>query len=1081
MRLLTPLCLFFGCALMVSVAGCQPDATSPVAEVVPDSVDFNFHVKPILSDRCFKCHGPDEQSREAGLRLDTPAGAFAALEGDATRFAIVPGDPELSEVIARINHPDPEERMPHPDSKLFLSDTEKQIIERWIAQGAEWKTHWSFIPPEKAALPAVVNADWPQHPLDHFVLARLERDGLSPAPEESREKWLRRVSLDLTGLPPTLEGLDAFLADNTPEAYEKVVDALLASPAYGERMATVWLDAARYADSHGYQDDRPRTMWPWRDWVIEAFNSNLPYDQFLTWQLAGDLLPDATYEQKLATGFNRNHGITQEGGVVNEEYVTEYVADRTNTMATAMLGLTVECARCHDHKYDPISQNEYFQMFSFFNGIDERGQINYFDLAPKPHMLMEDVQLEEEIEALAQETADATTTYDALRAVPPDNAFQTWLDTEWPTFDLGREVAVGLVSHYPFDTLVAGETPDNVTAARMGKINTRLLNVLADPELTNGRLGQSIQFDGENYINLGDVGDFDHADRFSLGAWIQYPAPFEKEATVLVKRNEEQKRGGYQLSLTSAGTLKASLIHNQGGERIEVVSTAIVPMQAWAHVFLTYDGSGQAKGVNLFVDGVLAPVTVLQDSLARRSMLNGNDLLAGNWTTRNTPHGGLQGFANGLIDDVRVYNRTLSDLEVQVLAGRDVRAQLASQTGSANQGDAARLLYAFYTAQQPAIVAARQRLDSLRAIHLELPYVMVMEEMASPRATHVLARGAYDAKEEEVAAGTPKAVLAFSSDLPPNRLGLAQWITDDANPLTARVAVNRFWMLLFGRGVVATPEDFGSQGALPSHPAMLDWLAVDFRENGWDTRRLMKHMVLSATYRQAARITEEGYQSDPDNVLLARGPAQRFSAEMIRDNALHVSGLLEEKVGGHWVKPYQPPGVWKELANQIGENKYRPSKGVDLYRRSLYSYWKRTIPPPAMLTFDAAERTVCIVKRQTTSTPLQSLVLLNDPQIIEASRQLAEQAMLAEADADLQLQRVFRLITSRLPDRTEKRLMRSLYQEENNRFTTDEESAAALLSVGESPINHELDQAALAALTIVANTLLNMDEAKMRS
>ncbi len=1081
MRLSLFFYLVFGCLCLVFAVGCQPAAETPLAAVVPDTVDYNFHVKPILSDRCFKCHGPDEQSRDAGLRLDTPEGAFAALADDSTRYAIVPGRPELSEVIARINHPDPEERMPHPDSKLYLSDTEKQIIERWIAQGAEWKTHWSFIVPEKAPLPAVAKEDWPRHPLDHFVLARLEQEGLTPAREESREKWLRRVTLDLTGLPPTLDALDAFLDDYSPEAYEKVVDGLLASPAYGERMATVWLDAARYADSHGYQDDRPRTMWPWRDWVINAFNENLPYDAFLTWQLAGDLMPDATYEQKLATGFNRNHGITQEGGVVNEEYITEYVADRANTMATAMLGLTLECARCHDHKYDPISQQEYFEMFSFFNGIDERGQINYFDLAPKPHMLMQDAAYEAEIAAHTAQTETAAAAYAALVERQPDNHFATWLDTTWPTFDLGPEVVAGLVSHYPFDTLVAGATPDKHVAGRSGKINTRLLNVLADPELVEGRLGQSIRFDGENYVNLGDVGDFEHADRFSLGAWVQYPASFEKEATVLVKRNEEQKRGGYQLSITPAGNLKVSLIHNQGDERIEVVADGAVPTGMWSHLFFTYDGSGKAAGLRLFVDGEHQQVTVLRDSLARRSLLNGNDLLAGNWTTRNTPHGGLQGFVDGQIDDVRVYNRTLADVEVLVLAGRDVRAQLAAHTGAANEEAAAALLHPFYTARQPDVIAARHTLDSLRAIQKELPYVMVMEEMAEPRTTHILERGAYDAKGDVVGAGTPVAVLAFSPDLPQNRLGLAQWVTDTENPLTARVAVNRFWMLLFGRGIVATPEDFGSQGALPSHPAMLDWLAVDFMENGWDTKKLMKDIVLSATYRQQASLTPALQQRDPANVLLARGPAQRFSAEMVRDNALYVSGLLEEKVGGHWVKPYQPPGVWKELANQIGENKYRPSKGADLYRRSLYSYWKRTIPPPAMLTFDAAERTVCVVKRQTTSTPLQSLVLLNDPQIIEASRMLAEQAMLAVSDTDEQLERIFRQATSRLPDRTEKRLMNSLYQEEYNRFTTDTEGTAALLGVGERPVNVQLDQPALAALTVVASTLLNMDEAKMRS
>lgn len=1054
--------------IYILAPGCTtPDPQQPT---IPEVVDFNFHVKPILSDRCFKCHGPDEQTREAGLRLDTPEGAFAALKEDSTRFAIVPGQPELSEVIVRINHPDPEERMPHPDSKLYLSDAEKQVIEKWIVQGAEWKTHWSFIPPAKAPLPEVKQAAWPTAEMDNFVLARLEAEGLSPAPAASKEKWLRRVSLDLTGLPPTLDALDTFIDDTSEEAFEKQVDQLLASPAFGERMATVWLDAARYADSHGYQDDRPRTMWPWRDWVVKAFNDNMPYNQFLTWQLAGDLLPDATYEQKLATGFNRNHGITQEGGVVNEEYVTEYVADRTNTMATSMLGLTLECARCHDHKYDPISQKEYYQMFSFFNGIDERGQINYFDLSPQPNMLMQDAAFEQEIASLEAKREAAEESMMALLTAEPGEEYETWLRENWQGENLTLALEQGLISNYTFDVLEEGLTADNESDQRMGRINTRLLGVLADPEPVEGRLGRAIKFDGENYINLGDIGDFDHANRFSIGAWIQHPGSFEKNAVVLVKRNEEQKRGGYQLALTTDGRLKVELIHNQGSERIEVVSAKRVPANAWSHVFFTYDGSGKAAGVGVYIDGIGQAVSIERDSLARRSLLNGNDFLAGNWTTRNTGHGSLQGFAGGTIDDVRIYDRALTSAEVMVLAGLD-------PTSSADPA----IPLSYFQSRQPEIVSAQKKLDSLRAIQYELPYVMVMEEMEEPRKTHVLARGAYDAHGEEVGAGTPEAVLAFSEDLPQNRLGLAQWLIDEKNPLTARVAVNRFWHLLFGRGLVATPEDFGSQGALPSHPALLDWLAVSFQESGWDIKAMMKTIVLSSTYRQASQITRDLQSKDPANILLARGPAQRFSAEMVRDNALQISGLINTKVGGPWVKPYQPPGVWKELANQIGENKYRPSTGADLYRRSLYSYWKRTIPPPAMLTFDAAERTVCVVKRQSTSTPLQALVLLNDPQMIEASRMLAQQLMQDISEVDMQLETAFRLATSRLPDRTERRLLTDLYQEELSRLVDNVENAEALLNVGPAPRNQSLEAAPLAALTIVVNTILNMDEAKMRS
>ena len=1059
---------------------CNAPRQGPDAAPLPEVVDFNFHVKPILSDRCFKCHGPDANTREANLRLDTPEGAFAHLEDDTSRFSIVPGNAEESEVYVRITHPDPEERMPHPDSKLTVSDREKELIKRWIEQGAEWKTHWSFTPPSLPDLPAVKDDNWPRQPFDYFVLAKLEQEGLKPSPEETRAKWLRRVSFDLTGLPPTLEELDAFTADETEDAYEKVVDRLIASRAYGERMASVWLDAARYADSHGYQDDRPRTMWPWRDWVIDAYNENLSYDQFITWQLAGDLLPDASYEQKLATAFNRNHAITQEGGVVNEEYVTEYVADRTNTMATSVLGLTLECARCHDHKYDPISQKEYFEMFAFFNGIDERGQINYFDLAPKPNILVEDAELEAEIEALRRKREAAEATLAGLSI--PDTNFESWLNSSFVSLDLEASISEGLVSYYPLDELDESRTPDDVNPEKPGVINTRLINVLAAPEVDAGYEGNAFTFDGENYLNIGDIGDFDHADRFSMGGWVFSEERREKEASIIVKRNEEQKRGGYELVLTEENRLKAGLIHNQGSEQILVETREPVPAGTWSHVFFTYDGSAAASGVTLYVDGEEQAITVERDSLARRSILNGNDVLVGNWTTRNTGNGSRFGFEDGAVDEVRIYSRELAPIEVAVLAGKDPKQAYAALPDDRKRLFASEQILPFYLNRvAPSFVSARSRLDSLRSIQLEIPYVMIMEEMDEPRPTHVLARGAYDAPEEEVQPATPEHILSFPEDLPRNRLGLAQWVLHEDNPLTARVAVNRMWQMLFGRGIVATPEDFGSQGVLPTHPEMLDWLAVTFRQSGWDIKKTLKDIVLSSTYRQTAQSSPEMRQRDPQNELLARGPAQRFASEMVRDNALLVSGLLKHKEGGQWVKPYQPPGVWKELANQIGENKYRQSQGDDLYRRSIYSYWKRTIPPPAMLTFDAAERTVCVVKRPSTSTPLQALILLNDPQMIEASRMLAERVMNEENEAEAQLQLAFRLITSRLPDRDELRMLIQLFGDEFSRFEDDPNSAVELLSIGEMPVSDQVDKAKLAGLTVVINTMFNMDEAKMRS
>jgi len=880
------------------------------------------------------------------------------------------------------------------------------------------------------------------------------------------------VSFDVTGLPPSLAEIDAFLADDAPDAYERVVDRLLNSPAYGERMASVWLDAARYADSHGYQDDRPRTMWPWRDWVVRAFNTNLPYDDFITHQLAGDLLPNAGYEERLATGFNRNHGITQEGGVVNEEYITEYVADRTHTVATTFLGITADCARCHDHKYDPISQQDYYSLFAFFNTIDERGQINYFDLAPAPNMRVEDPV----IQALADSVRARIGRLEALvatREAAPTPAFAGWEQRGFAEADLMRGLDAGLVVHLPLDELTHEATP--ALQGNPGYINTRLINVLAPPEVVDGYAGRAFAFDGHNYLDIGDAADFEHASAFSLGAWIRHEGARDRDAALIVKRNEEQKRGGYQLTLTKDRRLRASLIHDAGGEEVQVVTIAPIPEGAWTHVFATYDGSGRAAGVALYIDGEAQTVKVESDNLERLSILNGNEVLIGNWNTRDTPNGAIEGFHGGAIDEVRIYGRMLSPLEVAQLAGGRPLARVSEATPPAGfRND----LYTHYLLHEDAEYLGWQVvLDSLRRIPIEIPLVMVMEEMAEPRPTHILARGAYDAPTTRVEPGTPAAILPFPDDYPRNRHGLARWMTHPEHPLTSRVLVNRVWGLLFGRGIVATQEDFGSQGALPSHPELLDALSVWVQESGWDIKALIRKIALSATYRQEARISPEKLARDPQNILLARGPSQRLTAEMVRDNALAISGLLNPEIGGWWVKPYQPGEIWKEMANQIGENKYRPSTGDDLYRRSVYSYWKRTIPPPAMLTFDAAERAVCVVKRQSTSTPLQSLVLLNDPQYIEASRVLATRLLRGD-DA---IATAFRMATSREPDNRERAILSQLFEEERARFAAAPAEAEALLGVGAYGVDPAADPIDLAAMTVVVSTILNMDEAKMRS
>lgn len=1061
--------------LLVCCQSVRPDEQRELPKVV----DFNFHIKPILSDRCFKCHGPDEKARKADFRLDIQESAFAILDSATNRFAIVPGSSKKSHLVQRISSEDPDFMMPPPESNLHLSSYEIALLEQWIEQGAQWKPHWSFIAPKKAALPEVQNEEWTRNEIDYFVLDRLENSDLNPEAKASKEKLLRRVSFDLTGLPPTTEEIENFMADDSRSSYEKQVDRLLATPAYGERMASIWLEAARYADSHGYQDDRPRSIWPWRDWVIRAFNQNLSFDNFITWQLAGDLLPNPTYDQKLATAFNRNHAITQEGGVINEEYVTEYVADRTNTVSTAFMGLTMQCARCHDHKYDPISQKEYYQMFAFFNGVDERGQINYFDQAPAPNMRMEDSAIEATILFL-----DSLRNNKESELLKSQNQFrknfQKWIQEDFQSTDIDQQLSVGLLAHFKLDEFNNLTTPNEKTDGHPGQANVKIISELSEPGMISGWNGSAMKFDGKNYLSLGDVGDFEESNRFSLGGWVRPSNYPNKLAGLFVRRNGEQRRGGYELVMDSKGRLQASLVHNKSEERIVVRTYSALPIHRWTHVFMTYNGSGKAAGIDVFINGVSQKLKVVIDTLNRNSILNGNDFLVGNWTPRRSNSQIYQGFSGGGIDEVRIYNRELSKLEVRALSGR---LQGGMSNALLNSPSASQQVYQYYLNNVDADYRAQhQELDSLRSIYLEVPHVMIMQEMDTPRVTHVLDRGVYDAPTDEVAAGTPESILPLPAEYPANRLGLAKWLTHPNHPLTSRVAVNRFWQMMFGRGLVNTPEDFGNQGDLPSHPELLDWLAVSFMKNGWDVKAIIKLIALSSTYQQSSIIADEKYSLDPENILLSRGPNYRLNAEMVRDQALVASGLFNDSIGGKWVKPYQPPGIWKELANQIGENKYRPDSGPDLYRRSLYSYWKRTIPPPVMLTFDASERAVCVLKRQSTSTPLQALILLNDPQFIEASRVLAQSVISNHPEEkSAWIGEVFQRLTSRYPTKDELDNLGSLFEQERSKYKEQPKSAIELLSVGTAAIPMGIDSTDLAALTVVANIILNLDEAKMKS
>ncbi|WP_420321327.1 PSD1 and planctomycete cytochrome C domain-containing protein [Flagellimonas sp.] len=735
---------------------------------LPESVDFSLHVKPILSDRCFKCHGPDKNAIEGDLSLHKAEDAYAAIGENKDRYAIVPGDLEKSELVKRIFHNDPNLVMPPPESNLALSEYEKELLKKWVAQGAEYKEHWAFVAPEQQKVPETKDDSWSQNEIDKFILKKMGEKAFEPSEKAAKEQLIRRAFFSIAGLPPSVSQVNAFLKDESPNAYEKIIDSLLNTKAYAENMAAEWMEVARYADTHGYQDDFERIMWPWRDWVIHAFNKNMPYDEFVTYQLAGDMLPNPTKESVLATGFNRNHKITAEGGVIPEEYRIEYVEDRTNTFGTAFLGMTLECARCHDHKYDPVNQKEHFQLFGFFNNLDEDGLMNGAQAIPKPYM------------AISKEDAD------------------------------------------------------------------------------------------------------------------------------------------------------------------------------------------------------------------------------------------------GVLDFVNMTHATKPKIEV-----------------------------------------------------------MVMEDMQEPRATYVLNRGVYDQPTEQVFPGTPDAILPFPEEFPRNRLGLSQWLFHEKNPLTARVAVNRIWQRMFGKGLVESSYDFGNQGALPSHPELLDYLAIKFRTEGWDIKQMIKYMAMSATYQQSTKISDEMNEKDPENTYLARAPRLRLSAEMIRDQALKISGLLHTEVGGPSVKPYQPEGIWEETTGGGGGSTatYVLSSGKDLYRKSLYTFWKRTVPPPSMMTFDASSRDLCTVKRQETNTPLQALVLLNDPQLIEAARVLASKTMKNEnEDVKGQISYIFQSATSRMPKEDELAILQEQYNASLEKIKLGEVAPDEYLTIGELGVTDELPADKLTALALTAQTILNLDE-----
>lgn len=1145
-RFQTSLLLASGGLLITSVwlTACQHSVDKP-ADIIaaeahlPEKVDYNLHIKPILSDRCFACHGPDKAKQQAGLRLDMSEGAYEALTKSG-HTAIVPGNLAKSELVHRILTDDPEEMMPTPQSNLSLNAEEKALLLRWIEQGAEYKQHWSLIAPTMPELPKVNNEKWVRNDIDRFVLAKLEEHKLTPAPEADRTTLLRRVTLDLTGLPPTPQEVDAFLADKSPKAYENVVNRLLNSPHYGERQAVEWLDVARYADTHGYQDDGLRTMWPYRDWVIRAYNRNLSFDRFVTWQLAGDLLPNPNRDQLIATAFNRNHQQSQEGGIVDEEYRVEYVADRTNTFGKAMLGLTVECARCHDHKYDPISQKDYFSLYAFFNSNDERGQIPYNGEAA-PTITLTKPETDAKLKFIREQL---TPIQQKLNPNRPDyqQRFGQWLSTaqRMPV----SLIDSGLIAHYTFDEADREDVSTYVKAqnekrkleeakrkleeearAKAGRKEEKkpekkevakrktkeelwkdprnaFANTVDDtlparlggdpdkvPYMVPGRFGKARFLPGDSYIELpGNLAAFEQNQPFTISSWFNLAKP--NMALTLMGRTTGPMDGqrGYQLDLLADGRLKLTFAHVWPANAIDIESVDKVPVRQWFQVAFSYDGMGKANGLKLYLNGVPMRINVLDDNLIHSTVF-GKDRT--HWAQHPFYVGRMHDnfYRDLAVDELRIYDRCLTPLEIPALAGRPDAVKTALQTPVGRRTAAQRSdLYTYYvTNLDPAYKAEFAKAMKLRGEQIMLytnsDQVMVMHERTVPRKTHLLKRGAYDAPGEIVTPAVLHSMNPIPDELPKNRLGLAKWLLMADNPLFSRVMVNRFWQQYFGQGLAKNSDDFGNQGALPSHPELLDYLAVRFREgtgepgSAWNTKAMHKLIVMSATYRQSSSVSEKVREADPDNIYLSRGPSYRMSAEQVRDNALAASGILNQRIGGPSVRPYQPAGIWEALATRNAVT-YVQNHGDSLYRRSMYTIWKRSSPPPMMLNFDAAERHTCIVKRQKTSTPLQALVTLNDPQFVEAARVLAQRSMgVGITSADNVIQTTFKTVISRSPRPEETRLMKQLYNEELTDFRKNPKRATDLLTVGEYPVDKKHNPAELAAWTVVTSTIMNFDEA----
>ena len=1018
------------------------------------AVDFNRDVRPILSDTCFKCHGPGKS--EGDLRLDDREDALDA-------GVLSPGNVAKSEVVKRLKTDDLEELMPPPDANKTLTAEQIKILETWIAEGAVYDDHWSFVPAKR---------ETGIKTLDHFIDKQITKVGLSALPEADRRTQIRRVTLDLTGLPPTPAEVEAFVVDQSPDAYGKVVDRLLASKEYGERMALAWMDAARYGDTSVMHADGPRDMWPWRDWVINAYNSNMPFDQFTTEQLAGDLLAEATVSQKIASGFNRNHATSDEGGAFAEELRVEYVADRVQTTANVWMGLTMECCQCHDHKYDPISQREYYQFFAYFNNTADPGMQNRNgNQSPVVEVADEArdarlAEMQKGIEGGERKVEDYRTNV----AAKPE--FTAWLEgasAEAQKSKEGKQPA-GLSHWFPIDA-----TEKEFWDGLSGAIAIKEKGVF---KVVDREGSKALQLNGDTQFKFEAGVDVEFDRAFSMAAWVKPNG--KPSGAIFSKMDVKADFRGFDLWM-EGGRIGTHLVNTWQSNALKVVSEDVLKPDKWQHVVVSYDGSHKAAGVKIYIDGKLSSNQVQADSLSATIVTSqpfriGARSTASNW--------------KGEVDDLRIYQRALEYGEVaDVAKGDPIQDILATPADQRSERDQKVLLARYLGSEDKTfkkLAAEQQKLVKQRADLNKKPVTsMIMQDNPENkmRMTYVLDRGAYDSpkKDEVIKPGVPKALPEFPGGAPSNRLGLAQWLTQPDHPLTARVAVNRYWMMFFGEGLVRSVGDFGAQGAAPTHPELLDWLAVDFVESGWDVKGMIKQLVSSDTYRRSSRVESLHLERDSQNKLLARAPRFRLQGEFIRDQALAVSGLLNQHVGGVGVKPYQPKNIWNEVSLN-GGLRYPQDKGEKLYRRSMYTYWKRSAPMPNMMIFDAPSREKCVIQRQRTNTPLQALVTLNDPQFVEAGRALAERLIKSgNGDAAKGIDLGYRLATARPAVAREVEILTKLLEKNRVKFQANPESAKEYLSVGDSPGDESIDPIEHASWMVIAQTILNLDESLTRN